>query len=104
MIGFAQQVVCHCVSFFQCDGFLGGIGHLLIIFLHEAEIGQGQVRACQFWFQRDHTFQQLMCFPEFTGLDVKLAQIIQCFEIFFNGQRFVKALNGIVRTSHTLGT
>ena len=45
-----------------------------------------------------------MCFPEFTGLDVKLAQIIQCFEIFFNGQRFIKALNGIVRTSHTLGT
>lgn len=58
----------------------------------------GEVGARQFGFQLDHAVQNLLCFGQLAHLYVELAEVAQCFKIFFDGQGFGKAFHGIVGT------
>lgn len=51
-----------------------------------------------------HSFQKLAGFIQFVGLDVYLCQVAHCLEIFLQRKGFGETFDGIVGTSHTLGT
>lgn len=55
-------------------------------------------------FCSDHSFQKLAGFIQFVGLDVYLCQVAHCLEIFLQRKGFGETFDGIVGTSHTLGT
>ena len=104
LLGPAQKIVCHGISFFYFNSLLCGVCHCLIVFLQVAYVGKGEESGGVVRFLFCHAFQQFMCFAEGIGLNVNLAQIAHGFKVLLKGKGFREAFDCIIGTPHALCT